>query len=176
MSTPSHVPVLREGFPYVMASSYTKTGNILMTSSNGSISALLALCAGNSPVTGEFPAQRPVTRSFDVFFDLRLNKRLRKQSRGWWSETPSRSVWRYCNDINNVWSYSSLLGERWQRSWEWADETVTSTYFAHYDHTISHTIYQQSCSVDLSFNEIFPNKSFRIAIFFRVASLALGQS
>ena len=39
-------------------------------------SALLALCAGNSPVTGEFPAQRPVTRSFDVFFDLRLNKQL----------------------------------------------------------------------------------------------------
>ena len=34
-------------------------------------SALLALCAGNSPVTGEFPSQRPVTRSFDVFFDLR---------------------------------------------------------------------------------------------------------
>ena len=35
-------------------------------------SAILALCAGNSPVTGEFPTQRPVTRSFDVFFDLRL--------------------------------------------------------------------------------------------------------
>ena len=35
-------------------------------------SALLALCAGNSPVTREFPAQRPVTRSFDVLFDLRL--------------------------------------------------------------------------------------------------------
>ena len=44
------------------------------------ISALLAICAGNSPVTGEFPAQRPVTRSRDVFFDLRLNKRLSKQS------------------------------------------------------------------------------------------------
>ena len=41
-------------------------------------SALLALCAGNSPVTGEFPSQRPVTRRFDVFFDLRLNKRLSK--------------------------------------------------------------------------------------------------
>ena len=40
----------------------------MMTSSNGNISALLAICAGNSPVTGEFPAQRPVTRSFDVFF------------------------------------------------------------------------------------------------------------
>ena len=47
---------------------------IMMTSSNGNISALLALCAGNSPVTGEFPSQRPVTRRFDVFFDLRLNK------------------------------------------------------------------------------------------------------
>ena len=46
-------------------------------------SALLALRAGNSPVTGEFPAQRPVTRSFDVFFYLRPNKRLSKQSWGW---------------------------------------------------------------------------------------------
>ena len=45
-------------------------------------SALLAICAGNSPVPGEFPAQRPVTRSFDVFFDLRLNKWLSKQSWG----------------------------------------------------------------------------------------------
>ena len=52
-------------------------------------SVFLALCAGNSPVTGEFPAQRPVTRSFDVFFDLRLNNRLSKQSWGWWFETPS---------------------------------------------------------------------------------------
>ena len=43
-------------------------------------SALLAICAGNSPVNSEFPAQRPVTRSFDVFFDLRPNKRLSKQS------------------------------------------------------------------------------------------------
>ena len=44
-------------------------------------SALLALYAGNSSVTGEFAAQRPVTQSFDVFFDLRLNKRLCKHSR-----------------------------------------------------------------------------------------------
>ena len=47
-------------------------------------SALLALCAGNSLVTGEFPSQRPATRSFGVFFDLRLKKRLSKQSWGWW--------------------------------------------------------------------------------------------
>ena len=51
-------------------------------------SALLAICEGNSPVTNEFPTQRPVTRSFDVFFDLRLNKRLSKPSRRWWFETP----------------------------------------------------------------------------------------
>ena len=37
-------------------------------------SALLTLCVGNSPVTVELPAQRSVTRSFDVCFDLRLNK------------------------------------------------------------------------------------------------------
>ena len=49
-------------------------------------SASLAICA-NSPVTGEFPAQRPVTQSFDFFFDLRLNKRLSKPLRGWWFES-----------------------------------------------------------------------------------------
>ena len=43
-------------------------------------SALLAICAGNSLVTGEFSAQRPVTQGFDDFFDLRMNKRLSKQS------------------------------------------------------------------------------------------------
>ena len=60
-------------------------------------SALLAICAGNSPVLGEFPAQRPLTRSFDVFFYLRLNKQLSKQSWGWWFETPSRTLWRHRN-------------------------------------------------------------------------------
>ena len=61
-------------------------------------SALLAICARNSPVTGEFPSQTPVTRSFDVFFDLHQNKRLRQQSWGWWFVTPSCSLWRHCND------------------------------------------------------------------------------
>ena len=59
--------------------------------------ALLALCAGNSPVTGEFPSQRPVTRSFDVFLDLRLNKRSSKHTRHRWFQTPSSSLWRHCN-------------------------------------------------------------------------------
>ena len=67
-------------------------------------SALLAFCAGNSSVTGEFPAQRPVMQSFDVFFDLRQNKRLSKQSWGWWFKTLSRPLWRHRNDkfvLNN---------------------------------------------------------------------------
>ena len=56
-------------------------------------SALLPICAGNSPVTGEYRAQRPVTRSFDVFFGLYLAKRLSKQWWGWWFETPSCPLW-----------------------------------------------------------------------------------
>ena len=70
-------------------------------------SALPTLCAGNSPVTGEFPTQRPVTRSFDVFFDRRLNKRLSKQSWGWWFETPSRSLWLHFL-IKNIWLSSNI--------------------------------------------------------------------
>ena len=65
----------------------------------GTFSALLAICAGNSPVPDEFPAQRPVTRSFAVFFDLRPNKRLSKQSWGWWFETLSCSLWRHRNVV-----------------------------------------------------------------------------
>ena len=63
----------------------------------GSFSALLALCDGNPPVTGGFLSLRAATRSFDVFFDLRHNKLLNKQSRRWWLETPSRSLWRHCD-------------------------------------------------------------------------------
>ena len=66
------------------------------------ISALLALGAGNSPVTGEFPAQRPVTQSFDIFLDLRLNKRLSKQWWGCWFEKPSRPLWRHCNYVYHL--------------------------------------------------------------------------
>ena len=81
-------------------------GLLMMTSSNGNIFALLVICVGNSPVPGEFPAQMPVTRSFDVFFDLRLNNRLSKQSRGWWFETLSRPLWRHCNVFRYPSKYS----------------------------------------------------------------------
>ena len=57
----------------------------MMMSSNGNI------------FRGEFPSQRPVTQSFAVFFDFRLNKRWSKQTKRRWFETPSRSLWRHCN-------------------------------------------------------------------------------
>ena len=60
-------------------------------------SALLAICVGTLPVTSEFPAERPVPRSFEVFLDPHLNKRLSKQSWGWWFETPSLPLWHHCN-------------------------------------------------------------------------------
>ena len=65
-------------------------------------SALLALCAGNSPVAGEFLAQRPGMGSLDVFYDLSLNKRLSKQSWDWWFETLSHPLWRHCNVLSHT--------------------------------------------------------------------------
>ena len=53
---------------------------------------------GSRWIPGEFPTQRPVTWSFDVFFDLRPSKRLSKQWWGWWFETQSCPLWRHCND------------------------------------------------------------------------------
>ena len=71
-----------------------------------------ALLTWNSPVPGEFPSQRPVTRGVDVFFDLDLNKRLCKQSLVWWFETQSRPLWRQCNGRTNFQSQTSsnLMG------------------------------------------------------------------
>ena len=69
----------------------------MMTSSNGNIFRVTGHLCVEFTGPGEFPAQRPVTLSFDVFFDLRLNKPLSKQSWGWWFETQSSPLWRHCN-------------------------------------------------------------------------------
>ena len=72
-----------------------------MTSSNGNIFRVTGPLCGEFTGPGEFPTQRPVTRSFDVFLDLRLNKRLNKQSWGWWFETLSRPFWRHRNECSS---------------------------------------------------------------------------
>ena len=106
-------------------------------------STLLALCAGNSPVTGEFPSQRSMMQSVDNFFDVHLNKRLSKQSRHWWFEQPSRSLQRHrkvrrnTNGLNyrpfvskiTIWKVGGLFSQRANNAhvvldvadgkWEW---------------------------------------------------------
>ena len=85
------------------------TNRNMMTSSNGNIFRV------TGPLCGEFtgrrwiPRTKPVTRSFDIFFDLRLNKQLNKQSWGWWFETSSRPLWRHINDFrsNLYWIFIS---------------------------------------------------------------------
>ena len=62
-------------------------------------SALLALCEGKPLFSGGFPSQRPVSQSFDIFFDVRVNK----QSRRWWFEMPWDSLWHHCNDLGFFW-------------------------------------------------------------------------
>ena len=71
--------------------------HIMMTSSNGNIFRVTGHLCGEFTGLRWIPAQRPVTQSFDVFFDLRLNKQVSKQSRGWWFETLACPLWHQCN-------------------------------------------------------------------------------
>ena len=85
--------------------------------------ALLAICAGISPITCEFRTQRPVTRSFGVIFILRLTKRMSKQSWGWWSEMPSSLLWRHCNAMGQCWIIL-IMGQQF-RSYSISQEICT---------------------------------------------------
>ena len=76
----------------------TKAGRqAMMTSSNGNIFRVTGHLCGEFTGHRWIPRTEPVTRRFDVLFDLRLNKQLSKQSWGWWSEMPSRPLWRHIN-------------------------------------------------------------------------------
>ena len=73
----------------------------VMTSSNGNIFRVTGHLCGDSPLPREFPTQRQVTRSCDSF-NLCLNKRLSKPTRGLWFETPSPSLWRHRNALKDI--------------------------------------------------------------------------
>ena len=106
-----------------------------MTSSNGNSFRLTGhLCE-------EFPAQRPVTRGFDVFFDLRPDKRLSKQSWGWWFETPSHSLWRHCN--------ASVLSH-WHCMWQAYDWPIP----VHYIDVIMGAIASQITSLTIVYSTV----------------------
>ena len=111
-----------QGSTYYIANCFSENENILIfthTYSNHfsapwwrheieeTYSMLLAICAGN----GEFPAQRPVKRSFDVLFDLYPNKQLSKQWWGWWFETPSCPLWRHCNGYDCTCSQFFIMSD-----------------------------------------------------------------
>ena len=104
VNSPHKWPVTRKIFPFddVIMSRDVSKHNIGSTTwwrhQRETFSALLALCMGNSLVTGEFPSQRPVTRRFDVSCDLCLNRRSSKQSIHRWFGTPSHPLWRHCNE------------------------------------------------------------------------------
>ena len=72
----------------------------MMTSSNGTIFRVTGPLCGEFIGPAEFPAQRPMTQSFDVFFGVRLNKRLSKHPWAWWFETPPWSLWRQCRELS----------------------------------------------------------------------------
>ena len=91
----------------------------------GTFSALLAICAGNSPVPGEFPTQRPVTRSFDVYLDLSRDKRLSKQLWGWWFETLWPPLWRHRNVFVNTQLLFHLVAESQLYIVSWVDGWLT---------------------------------------------------
>ena len=90
-----------------------------MTSSNGNIFRVTGPLCGEFTGPGEFPTQRPVAQSFDVFFDLRLKKRLSKQPWGWWFETLSWSLWRHCNDYLSCSWYRLLTHKFAVNPWLW---------------------------------------------------------
>ena len=98
---------------HVLNHTFDKLTQCMMTSSNGNIFRVTGPLCGEFTGPGEFPTQRPVTRSFYVFFDLRLNKQLNKQLWGWWFETLSRSLWRHCNGTPVRLIHSGLLTRQW---------------------------------------------------------------
>ena len=69
----------------------------MMTSSNGNIFRVTGPLCGEFTGHRRIPSQRPVTRIFDVFFHLPLNKWLSKHPRRRWFQTQSGSIWRHCN-------------------------------------------------------------------------------
>ena len=96
---PSTIIMVTDGSYQICSEALVAKSIHLMTSSNGTIFRVTGSLCGEFAGPGEFPAQRPVAQSVDVFFDLRLDKRLSEQPRGWWFETPPWSLWRHCNEL-----------------------------------------------------------------------------
>ena len=114
----------------------------------------------NLSVNGEFPSQRPVTRSFGVWFDLYLNKQLSKQSWGWWVEMPSRSLWRHFNEdplnkpfskkINVSYVEIRMFRVKWLKTMTSFDASPGHQY-PQYCNNVIHSVYIQSLKKGMKF-------------------------
>ena len=98
----------------------------MMTSSNGTFSALLAICAGNSPVPGEFPPQMASNVELWCFFDLRPNTRLSKHWWGWWFEQLSSPLWRHRDWLA---TFSKAFRKVLQKLWFFITFSVDSLWY-----------------------------------------------
>ena len=114
----------------------------MTTSSNGIVFRVTGPLWGEFTGHRWFPLKKPVTRSFDVFFEMRLNKRWSKPSRRQWFETPSCLSWRQCN------GYGGQFGSR-----VWTKET-------HFSHNLSVQIVGWATSHDL--NQLWTSTPTRI--------------
>ena len=85
----------------------------MMTSSNGHIFRVTGPLWGESTGHRWILLTKPVTQRLDVFFDLRLNKQLNKQSRPRRFGTPSRSLWRHCNEQATTSNVAKDSGRGW---------------------------------------------------------------
>ena len=123
----------------------------MMTSSNENIYRVTGHLCGEFTGPGEFPTQRPVTRSFDVYFDLRPNKWLSKQSWGWWFETLSCSLWRHRNVYKQgISEYVCVCARRYTRckmSYQSKPSTRQTDVYTHTYTNICRYLSMYNCGV-----------------------------
>ena len=137
----------------------------MMTSSNGNIFRVTGPLCGEFTGPGEFPTQRPVTRSFDVFFDLRLNKRLSKHSWGWWFETLSWSLWRHHNvQMSLLWSDNAIESGPWDLASCYGSLGINTLWPRQNGRHFA----------DDTFNRIFVNENVEILIIFSLKFVPKG--
>ena len=164
---------------YVILCAKTRVPCYIMTSSNGNIfRALLAFCAENSPVTGEFPTQRPVTRSFDVFFDLGMQQQLSNQWRRQWFETPWRSLWRHCNDVDLIELdvilkyHQTFLAHFWCYTALWYAKPIgVPSRYGHVSHKVES--FSSSVYIFINWHTVMESSVYRIGYLFSVSMLSI---
>ena len=128
----------------------------MMTSSNGNLFRVIGLLCGEFTGPGKFPTQRPVTWSFDVFCVLRLNKRLSKQWWGCWCETPSRPLWRHCNDAWLFhWVNDMTAADGYPAKRPVIQKALNNRPASHYNDVITSAIASQITSLTIFYSSVY---------------------